>query len=61
MIKQPEPYRIVDELQRYEQDIQHHELRYRRKRVLVSKEFTFDAAHHLHAYEGKCKARGNVR
>ena len=55
MIKQPEPYRIVDELQRYGQDIQHHELRYRRKRVLVSKDFTFDAAHHLHAYEGKCK------
>ncbi|MNN09210.1 6-carboxy-5,6,7,8-tetrahydropterin synthase [compost metagenome] len=23
--------------------------------MLVSKEFTFDAAHHLHAYEGKCK------
>ncbi|MFM1608344.1 6-carboxytetrahydropterin synthase QueD [Streptococcus mutans] len=26
------------------------------KRVLVSKEFTFDAAHHLFNYEGKCKA-----
>ncbi|MCU5358824.1 6-carboxytetrahydropterin synthase QueD, partial [Bacillus cereus] len=25
------------------------------KRVMVSKEFTFDAAHHLHCYEGKCK------
>jgi 6-pyruvoyltetrahydropterin/6-carboxytetrahydropterin synthase len=23
--------------------------------VLVSKEFTFDASHHLHNYEGKCK------
>ena len=22
---------------------------------MVSKEFTFDAAHHLHCYEGKCK------
>lgn len=22
---------------------------------MVSKEFTFDAAHHLHEYEGKCK------
>lgn len=26
------------------------------RRVLVSKEFTFDAAHHLFQYEGKCKA-----
>ncbi|MGT2750868.1 6-carboxytetrahydropterin synthase QueD [Streptococcus orisasini] len=26
------------------------------RRVLVSKEFTFDAAHHLFNYEGKCKA-----
>ncbi|TPG70853.1 6-carboxytetrahydropterin synthase QueD [Brevibacillus laterosporus] len=48
-------FRIVDRLQRFEQDIQKGELRYHQKRVLVSKEFTFDAAHHLHAYEGKCK------
>ncbi|OAJ74384.1 6-pyruvoyl tetrahydrobiopterin synthase [Brevibacillus sp. SKDU10] len=48
-------FRIVERLQRYEQDIQKNELRYHQKRVLVSKEFTFDAAHHLHAYEGKCK------
>ncbi|AYK06621.1 6-carboxytetrahydropterin synthase QueD [Brevibacillus sp. 7WMA2] len=48
-------FRIVERLQRYEQDIQKKELRYHQKRVLVSKEFTFDAAHHLHAYEGKCK------
>ncbi len=26
------------------------------KRVLVSKEFTFDAAHHLFAYDGKCQS-----
>ena len=25
-------------------------------RVMVSKEFTFDAAHHLYDYDGKCKA-----
>lgn len=48
-------FHIVDRLQRFEQDIQKGELRYHQKRVLVSKEFTFDAAHHLHAYEGKCK------
>ncbi|XOS90884.1 6-carboxytetrahydropterin synthase QueD [Brevibacillus laterosporus] len=48
-------FHIVERLQRYEQDIQKEELRYHQKRVLVSKEFTFDAAHHLHAYEGKCK------
>lgn len=54
-MKQPGPYRIVERLQQYQVDIQQHELRYHRKRVLVSKEFTFDAAHHLHAYDGKCK------
>lgn len=36
-------------------DIQPDQLRYKQKRVLVSKEFTFDASHHLHQYEGKCK------
>nr|WP_275444856.1 6-carboxytetrahydropterin synthase QueD [Paenibacillus sp. ACRRX] len=36
-------------------DISKEQLRYHQKRVMVSKEFTFDAAHHLHAYEGKCK------
>ncbi|MFP7296634.1 6-carboxytetrahydropterin synthase QueD [Neobacillus niacini] len=48
-------FRIVDKLQRIEEDIQLSELKYHTKRVLVSKEFTFDAAHHLHCYEGKCK------
>lgn len=36
-------------------DITKDELRYHRYRVLVSKEFHFDSAHHLHNYEGKCK------
>lgn len=48
-------FRIVDKLQKYEEDIQRSELKYHNKRVLVSKEFTFSAAHHLHEYEGKCK------
>ena len=54
-MNQPGPFRIVDKLQVYGTDIQYEQLRYHRKRVLVNKEFTFDAAHHLHAYEGKCK------
>lgn len=48
-------FRIVDKLQKIDEDIQRKELKYHSKRVLVSKEFTFDAAHHLHCYEGKCK------
>lgn len=48
-------YRIVDGLQKYNEDIEKSELKYHQKRVLVSKEFTFDAAHHLHCYDGKCK------
>lgn len=48
-------FRIVDKLQKIDEDIQRNQLRYHSKRVLVSKEFTFDAAHHLHCYEGKCK------
>jgi 6-pyruvoyltetrahydropterin/6-carboxytetrahydropterin synthase len=47
-------FRIVDKLQKLDQDIRRDQLKYHNKRVLVSKEFTFDAAHHLHAYEGKC-------
>ncbi len=31
------------------------QLKYHHKRVLVSKEFTFDAAHKLENYDGKCK------
>ncbi|WP_058308080.1 6-carboxytetrahydropterin synthase QueD [Gracilibacillus massiliensis] len=48
-------FQIVEELQKINEDIQKGELKYHQKRVLVSKEFTFDAAHHLHCYEGKCK------
>lgn len=35
-------------------DIQEDQLRYHRRKVLVSREFTFDSAHHLHCYDGKC-------
>lgn len=48
-------FRIVDKLQKLGKDIQEEQLKYHNKRVLVSKEFTFDSAHHLHNYEGKCK------
>ncbi|WP_163583324.1 6-carboxytetrahydropterin synthase QueD [Gracilibacillus saliphilus] len=48
-------FRIVDDLQKIDQDIKRNQLKYHQKRVMVSKEFTFDAAHHLHCYEGKCK------
>lgn len=48
-------FRIVDKLQKLGEDIQKEQLKSHHKRVLVSKEFTFDAAHHLHNYEGKCK------
>ncbi|MFD1708967.1 6-carboxytetrahydropterin synthase QueD [Siminovitchia sediminis] len=48
-------FRIVGDLQKLDRDITKEELKYHHKRVLVSKEFTFDAAHHLHCYEGKCK------
>ncbi|WP_423798564.1 6-carboxytetrahydropterin synthase QueD [Neobacillus sp. SAB-20_R2A] len=48
-------FRIVDKLQKIDEDINRSQLKYHQKRVLVSKEFTFDAAHHLHCYEGKCK------
>ncbi|MFC4559051.1 6-carboxytetrahydropterin synthase QueD [Virgibacillus kekensis] len=48
-------FTIVENLQKMNDDINYHELKYHQKRVMVSKEFTFDAAHHLHCYEGKCK------
>lgn len=48
-------FRIVDKLQKIDKDIDRNQLKYHSKRVLISKEFTFDAAHHLHCYEGKCK------
>ncbi|SEM69792.1 6-pyruvoyltetrahydropterin/6-carboxytetrahydropterin synthase [Mesobacillus persicus] len=48
-------FRIVEKLQKIDEDIKRDQLKYHNKRVMVSKEFTFDSAHHLHAYEGKCK------
>lgn len=48
-------FRIVDKLHKLDIDIKREQLKYHHKRVLVSKEFTFDSAHHLHDYEGKCK------
>ncbi|MGD6893729.1 6-carboxytetrahydropterin synthase QueD [Bacillus infantis] len=48
-------FRIVDKLQKINEDIKPGQLKYHHKRVMVSKEFTFDSAHHLHCYEGKCK------
>lgn len=47
-------YKIPTTLQMLGRDIRQEQLRYHRKRVLVSKEFTFDSAHHLHCYDGKC-------
>lgn len=48
-------YRIPENIQKLHVDIQPEELKYHHRRVAVCKEFTFDAAHHLHCYEGKCK------
>lgn len=48
-------YVIPKKVEKIGEDIQQHELKYHHKRVAVTKEFTFDAAHHLHCYEGKCK------
>ncbi|SMO72378.1 6-carboxytetrahydropterin synthase QueD [Melghirimyces algeriensis] len=48
-------FKIPDQVERLGVDIHRDELRYHRKRVAVTKEFTFDAAHHLHLYDGKCK------
>ena len=44
-------FKIVERLQKMDVDIQRNQLKYHAKRVLISKEFTFDAAHHLHHYE----------
>ncbi|WP_223068969.1 6-carboxytetrahydropterin synthase QueD [Paenibacillus caui] len=55
MSRSPGEFRIVESLQQLGKDISAKQLRYHNRRVMVSKQFTFDAAHHLHAYEGKCK------
>lgn len=49
-------FEIPEKVQKLGRDIQENELKYHNKRVLVSKEFTFDSAHHLHCYDGKCKS-----
>ncbi|TYP73746.1 6-carboxytetrahydropterin synthase QueD [Paenibacillus methanolicus] len=49
-------YEIPQKAQQLGTDIRQDQLRYHNRRVLVSKEFTFDSAHHLHLYEGKCKS-----
>jgi 6-pyruvoyltetrahydropterin/6-carboxytetrahydropterin synthase len=48
-------YKIPKDVQVLGRDISSGQLKYHNRRVAVSKEFTFDAAHHLHCYEGKCK------
>ncbi|MCY0876263.1 MAG: 6-carboxytetrahydropterin synthase QueD [Firmicutes bacterium] len=47
-------YEMPEKLLRLGQEITDEQLRYHDKRVTVHKEFTFDAAHHLYKYEGKC-------
>jgi len=49
-------YHIPTQVQRIHHDIKPEQLKYHRRRVAVTKSFTFDAAHHLHLYEGKCKS-----
>lgn len=49
-------FQIPKNVQKIGIDISEDELRYHNKRVALTKEFTFDAAHHLHCYEGKCKS-----
>ncbi|NDI36433.1 6-carboxytetrahydropterin synthase QueD [Chengkuizengella sediminis] len=49
-------YEIPKNVQLLGTDIQKEQLKYHTKKVLVSKEFTFDSAHHLHCYEGKCQS-----
>jgi len=49
-------YEMPEKLWRLHEDIQLDQLRYHNRRVTVYKEFTFDAAHHLYAYVGKCNS-----
>jgi 6-pyruvoyltetrahydropterin/6-carboxytetrahydropterin synthase len=41
-------------IHRLGEDILPEQLKYHNKRVGVVKEFTFDAAHHIYQYDGKC-------
>lgn len=47
-------FELPNKLQILGEDIQHHELKYHDRTVRLSKEFTFDSAHHLHEYDGAC-------
>lgn len=47
-------YKAPRDMQQLGEDIHEHQLKYHSKTVLVSREFTFDSAHHLHCYDGKC-------
>ncbi|ERI08233.1 6-carboxytetrahydropterin synthase QueD [Aneurinibacillus aneurinilyticus] len=49
-------FEIPRSVQLLYEDIQPEQLRYHQRRVALTKEFTFDSAHHLHLYEGKCKS-----
>lgn len=49
-------FSIPNRAQQLHVDIQPEQLRYHGRRVGLTKSFTFDAAHHLHLYEGKCKS-----
>lgn len=49
-------FQLPEKLERLGVDITTDQLRYHRKKVRLSREFTFDSAHHLHCYEGKCKS-----
>ncbi|TCP29848.1 preQ(0) biosynthesis protein QueD [Scopulibacillus darangshiensis] len=49
-------FQIPKDVQKLDIDIKRDQLKYHQKRVAVTKHFTFDAAHHLHCYEGKCKS-----
>lgn len=49
-------YRLPERLLDCPRDIARESLRYHDRRVAVTKEFTFDSAHHLYAYEGACKS-----
>lgn len=49
-------YEIPKKVEVFGKDIVREQLQYHQKTVRVSKEFTFDSAHHLHCYEGKCQS-----
>ncbi len=49
-------FEVPREVQVLGRDIQKSQLKYHGKPVRVSTEFTFDSAHHLHCYEGKCQS-----